>query len=193
MKYQVLALVVCFLFAFATLAMVDAAGAPSWAFVPVYLLIVAAQQVYCQILVPRSARARLLKAVDPAAGPPLGAAPADSPLIRHLDELGEVQDWDAMKALLSDDFELVMGKRRFGQKVYIRVLKMTRRQLPGEHTTDEVVVHPDEPDVLWVRSTSSGKPRFGPGFVATSWSRFSLTPDGSRVREIADAGVVHVT
>jgi hypothetical protein len=64
--------------------------------------------------------------------------------------------------------------------------------LPGERKTDEVVVHPDEPDVIWVRATSSCKPRLGPGFVSTTWTRVSLTSDGSRVREIAGAGVLSV-
>ena len=56
-----------------------------------------------------------------------------------------------LRALLSEDFELVVGKRRFGRKIYIRLLQMTRRQLPGESRTDEILVHPGEPrDMLFV-------------------------------------------
>jgi hypothetical protein len=154
--------------------------------------LVAAQQVYCQIVVPRGARARLLRKVDPSVGPPPGGSPASVPLVDRLDALSDAEDWDGLCGLLSDDFALVIGKRRFGQGLYIRLLKTSRRQLPGRSTTDEVVIHPDEPDVIWVRSTSSGKPRFGPSFVSTGWTRVRVTPDGTRVREIVNAGVLHV-
>jgi hypothetical protein len=168
------------------------ADAPPGALILVVLAVLAAQQIYCQILVPRGARARLLKAVDPTVGPPPGATPTDSPLLGRLDALSDAKDWDGLRALLSDDFAIVVGKRRFGQRIYIRLIKATDRQLPGERKTDEVVVHPTEPDVIWVRSTNSGKPRFGPGFVSTTWTRVRLTSDGSRVREIAMAGVLRV-
>jgi hypothetical protein len=169
-----------------------AAGAPPWALPLVVLAIVAAQQIYCKILVPRGARKRLLKEVDPTVGPPPGAAPADHPLVGQLDALSEANDWESMRSLLSDDFAMVVGKRRFGPSISIRLLKAAERQLPGERKTDEVVVHPDEPDVVWILSTTSGKPRFGPGFVSTSWTRLALTSDGSRIREISSAGVLDV-
>jgi hypothetical protein len=192
MKFQVIVYACVFILSALIGVGLAAADAPPWAMFLTILAIVAAQQIYCKILVPRGARARLLKAVDPTVGPPPGATPADSRLVAHLDALSDAKDWDALRALLSEDFALVLGKRRFGRSVYIRLLKATDRQLPGERETDEVVVHPDEPDVLWVRSTSAGKPRFGPGFVSTTWTRIKLTPDGSRVREIANAGVLSV-
>ena len=169
-----------------------AADAPGWVLLLVVLAIIAAQQLYCGILVPRGARARLLKAVDPEAGPPPGATPADSSLVDRLDALGDAKDWDGLRALLSDDFAVVLGKRRFDRRIYIRLLKATERQLPGERKTEEVVVHPDEPDVIWVRSTSSRQPRFGPRFVSTAWTRIRVTADGNRVREITSAGVLSV-
>jgi hypothetical protein len=192
MRYQVIAFG-CWIVLFGLIgAVLAAAGAPPWALLLVALAILAALQLYCGILVPRGARARLLKAVDPTVGPPPGATPADSPLLGRLDALSEAQDWDGLRALLSDDFAIVVGKRRFGQSIYIRLLKATVRQLPGERKTDEVVVDPSEPDVMWVRSTSAGKPRFGPGYVSTTWTRVRLTPDGSRVREIGRVGVLSV-
>ena len=171
---------------------VAATDSPPWVLIAVAWPLVAAQQIYCQIFVPRGARARLLKAVDPTVGPPPGAAPAAPPIIGRLEALSDAKDWRGLRALLSDDFAIVYGKRRFSRRIYIRVLKANDRQLPGERKTDEVVVHPDAPDVVWVRSTTAGKPRFGPGFVSTSWTRVRLTSDGSRVREIADAGVLSV-
>jgi hypothetical protein len=192
MKYQVIACVCWFLVLGLIGFGLGATGAPPWAGIPVVLTIVAAQQIYCRILVPRGARARLLKVVDPTVGPPSGAAPADSPLVGRLDMLSGDQDWDGLRALLSDDFAVVVRGRRFGPRTYIRLLKATDRQLPGDRKTDEVVVHPNEPDVIWVRSTFSGTPRFGPGFVSTGWTRVRVTPDASRIREIALAGVLHV-
>lgn len=143
---------------------------------------------------PRPARSPCapLKQVDPNAGPPAGATPIDAPTVAQLDALSAANDWDGLRTLLSDDFAFVFGKRRFDWRIYIRVPKTTDKQLPGESKTDEVVVHRDEPDVVWVRATSSGTPRFGPGFVAITWTRIRLTADGSRIREIAGAGVQHV-
>jgi hypothetical protein len=192
MKYQVL-VCACWLVLIALVIVgLDVVGAPWWTPSVAPLAILAVQQVYCQVLVPRGARARLLKAVDPTVGPPLGAAPVDSPLVGRLDTLSEAKDWDGLRGLLSEDFAVVVGKRRFGQGMYIRLLKTIARQLPGESTTDEMVVHPDDPDVVWVRATASSQPRFGPGFVSTTGTGFTLTADGSRVREIAGAGVLHV-
>ena len=92
----------------------------------------------------------------------------------------------------ADDFEVVAGRFRYGASTYIRTLKASDRQQPGKHTTDEVVVHPSEPDVIWVRLTSSRKPRFGPAYVSTSWTRVTVTQDGSRVRGLSSGGVLHV-
>jgi hypothetical protein len=189
-NYQVIASVCwCVLFGLIG-AGFAAADAPPWSIALAVVAIIAAQQLYCQILMPRGARARLLKAVDPTVGPPPGARPADSTLVSRLDALSDARDWDGLRALLSDDFAIVVGKRRFGQRVYIRRLKTTDRLVPGERKTDEIVVHPNEPDVLWIRSTSSGQPRFGPRFITTTWTRVRLTSDGSRVREIATVGVL---
>lgn len=168
------------------------AGAPAWSLLVVAAALVGAVQVYCSLIVPRGTRARLVKAVDPTAGPPPGAMPVEAPLLGRLDTLVEAKDWRGLRPLLSDDFAVVVGKRRYDRRVYVNLLKSSVRRVPGEHTTEQVVAHPDEPDVLWVRVKASGKPRFGPGFVSTTWMRFTLTPDGSRLREVADAGVLHV-
>jgi hypothetical protein len=174
------------------LAGLVALDAPLWARVLALVAMLAAPDIYCRLVVPAGARKRLLKAVDPAAGPPLGATPVDSPLIDHLDMLSKVKDYDALSSLLSDDFEVVAGRLRYGAPTYIRWLKAGDRRLPGTRKTDEIVVHPSEPNVIWVRSTQSRKPRFGPAHVSTSWTRVTVTEDGSRVREITSAGVQHV-
>lgn len=192
MKSQLIAVAFWVFVGAVATVLLDALEAPFWSWILVLVALCTVQRVYCEFLVPRGTRARLLKQVDPAAGPPAGATPADSPTLRHFTELATVQDWDALRTLLSRDFEFVVGRYRFGRKLYIRILKASSRQLPGRTRTDEVVVHPDEPDVLWVRATTSGKPRFGPGFVETSWMRVRLTPDRAQLREIADAGVLQV-
>ncbi|MBE2320343.1 hypothetical protein DVA67_030545 [Solirubrobacter sp. CPCC 204708] len=192
MKLQLIVIVCSVALTLLVFGVMDALGAPLWAPILVVAGILVAQQVYCQVLAPAGARKRLLKAVDPRVGPPEGAAPADAPVIDRMDELSEAKDWHALRTLLSDDFAAVYGRHRLGAKVYIRVLRAADRQLRAESRTDAVLAHPDEPDVMWVRSTASGAPRFGPGFVSTVWTRITLTPDGSRVREVADAGVLHV-
>jgi hypothetical protein len=174
------------------LAGLVAVDAPSWIRVLVLVAAFATPDIYCRTFVPRGARKRLLKAVDPTAGPPPGATPADSPLIDHLGMLSDAKDYDALRSLLSDDFEVIAGRFRYRAKAYIRTLKAVDRQQPGERRTDKVVVHPSEPDVIWVRSTNSRRPRFGPAYVSTSWTRVTVTEDGSRVRELTSAGVQHV-
>jgi hypothetical protein len=153
---------------------------------------IAVPSAYCSLLAPRGARARLLRAVDPAVGPPPGAQPVDSPLIRHLDRLSADKDYDALRSMLSDDFAMIVGRLELGASSYIRSLRSHDRRQPGQRTTEEVVVHPDEPDLLWVRSTHCRKPRFGPAYVSTIWTRVRVTSDGSRVREILPAGVLQV-
>jgi hypothetical protein len=192
MKSEVIAFFCTLLVVAAVAVGLGIADAQPWVTALVFGGLFAVRQIYCKILVPRGARRRLLKAVDPTAGPPPGAARVDSPLIDQLDRLGEAKDWDAMRALLSDDFALIRGRIAYGKGVYIRVLKAVDRQFTGTSTTDEVVVHPDEPDVMWVRSTSNSKPRFGPGFVSTTWTRITVTPDRTRVCTIEFAGVLNV-
>jgi hypothetical protein len=175
-----------------TLAVLVAVDSPSWLRLLVLFVALAAPDIYCRVFAPRGERKRLLKAVDPEAGPPPGAKPADSSLIDHFERLSAARDYDALRALLSADFEVVVGRLRYGARMYIRTLKAGARRRNGESRTDEVVVHPNEPDVVWVRWTESRKPRFGPAYVSTSWTRVTVTEDGSRVREITSGGVLHV-
>ena len=167
-------------------------GASPWAHVLWAAAAIAVPSAYCSLLAPRRARARLLKAVDPTVGPPPGAQPVDSPLIRHLDMLSADKDYDALRSMLSDDFAMIVGRLEFGATSYIRSLRTIDRRQPGRRTTEEVVVHPDEPDLLWVRSTHCRKPRFGSAYVSTTWTRVRVTADETRVREILPAGVLQV-
>jgi hypothetical protein len=166
--------------------------ASPWANVLWAAAAIAVPSAYCSLLAPRRARARLLKAVDPTVGPPPGAQPVDSPLIRHLDMLSADKHYDALRSMLSDDFAMVVGRVEFGATSYIRSLRTNDRRQPGQRTTEQVVVHPDEPDLLWVRSTHCRKPRFGPAYVSTTWTRVRVTADQRRVREILPAGVLQV-
>ena len=189
-------LIVCFgwVVFYAVVAVVlDAVGAPSWAKLAAGLTAIVGLYVYGRLFAPRRARERLLDQVDPTAGPPPGAMPADVPLIDHLGMLSDAKDYDALRSLLSDDFAIVVGRLHYEASDYIRSLKASDRELPGTRTTDAVVVHPDEPDIVWVRSTASRKPRFGLGYVSTTWTRVSVTPDRTQVLSIAHAGVTKVT
>ncbi|RKQ88224.1 hypothetical protein C8N24_6266 [Solirubrobacter pauli] len=170
----------------------DAVDAPWWASVVPALVAVAGSMAYYRLLRPRRAREHLLKQVDPSAGPPPGATAVHVPLIEHLSALSNAKDYDALRSLLSDEFAIVAGRFILEAEDYIRSLKATDRYEPGTHTTDEVVVHPDEPDVVWVRLTASRKPRLGPAYVSTSWTRVTVSPDRRRVLSIAHAGVTQV-
>jgi hypothetical protein len=138
MKHLLLASACSIVVGVLVLAGLVALDAPLWTRVLALVAMLAAPDLYCRLVVPRGARKRLLKAVDPTAGPPLGATPADSPLIDHLDMLSEVKDYDALRSLLSDDFEVVAGRLRYGAPTYIRSLKAGDRQLPGKRKTDEI-------------------------------------------------------
>ena len=188
MKRQVLAIVCLFCFYAVFLTALSGVDAPVWTQVLATLAPGAMCWAYCAFVAPRRARARLLKAADPSAGPPPGAVPVDSPLINHLDMLLDSKDYDAFRAYLSRDFGYIVGRIQFGAGSYIRSLKSG----DGERRTEAVLVHPDEPDVMWVRSTHTREPHSGAPYVFTTWTRITLTPDGSRVREIEGAGVLQV-
>ena len=56
-------------------------------------------------------------------------------------------------------------------------------------------MEPTAPEVLWIRSLQTGKPRRGPALEALEalvWTRWTLAKDREQVREIAYAGVVRV-
>jgi hypothetical protein len=176
----------------ALFVLLDAVNAPLGVRLATIAAAIAGPYVYGQLVAPRRAREHLLKQVDPTVGPPPGATPAEVPLIDHLDTLSAAQDYDALRSLLSDDFAIAAGRFTFEANDYIRSLKAHDRQQPGTTTTDEVLVHPDEPDTVWVRSTASRKPRFGPGYVMTTWTRVIVSPDRTRVLSIAHSGVTQV-
>ena len=45
--------------------------------------------------------------------------------------------------------------------------------------------------MIWFREQSRSKPRFGPGWTSTTWTRVTLTPDGAQVREV-DAALIDI-
>jgi hypothetical protein len=149
---------------------------------------------YLVASLPRRSHKALLAELDPQAGPPAGAKPAQSDLLDRMQQAARAQDWPALKTLLADDFAVVTANgRRHGPQAYVRTLKLMLRAYPDLHSqTEAVLADPAEPNVLWLRSKSTGHAKRGPALDATSWSRLTTTADGERARELANGGVVRL-
>jgi hypothetical protein len=143
---------------------------------------------------PARSRSQMLALVNPDAGPPPEAEPAQSELLNRFHAAGEAQDWHAVRQLLAAEFVFVdPAGRRHDANSYLRSQKLLRRVYPDlEGTTEAVVAVPQERGVLYFRSTVRGHPRSGPAFDGTAWSRLTTTADGDRVREITHVGVIRV-
>jgi hypothetical protein len=150
--------------------------------------------LYFYYAVPPKVRAGVLAVLDPDAGPPDGARPVESELVERMQQATEASDWRALTALLADDFETVETSGRRGDaRQYVHTLRMLRRLYPDfDRRVDAVLADPAEPDVLWLRTVTLGRPRRGPAIDTTHWGRLTLAPGGERVRELATVGVVRV-
>ena len=143
---------------------------------------------------PRLVLRQTVKLLEPASGPPAGARPVANELPHRIDEFLTARDWDGLRSRLADDFALVdPNGRRFNASLYVKTCKTMARAYPDlRQTTDEVLADPDEPHVLWSRATTVGRPRGGPALDTTAWTRMTISPDGERVREMANGGVIRV-
>ena len=150
--------------------------------------------LHLRYAVPPKVRADLLALLDPDAGPPDGARPVTSDVVERMQQATEAGDWDALKALLTDDFETIeVSGRRGSARSYVYTQKMLRRlYLDFDRRVDAVLADPEEPDVLWLRMVTLGRPRRGPVIDTTHWVRLTLEPGAQRVREAAATGVVRV-
>jgi hypothetical protein len=157
-------------------------------------LLAFAPRLWIRYGAPRPIRAQMLKALDPVSGPPAGAEPGTSELPRRIDNALNAREWRALRSLLAGDFALIDLKgRRFDASMHVKTCRGLAHAYPDvRQTTEEVLTDPVEADVLWVRGTLVGHPRFGPALDVTSWTRMTLTPDGERVRELANGGVIRV-
>jgi hypothetical protein len=166
-----------------------------WLGLAVFVVGYAAVLVYCKVYVTRRyahlVHRQLQKSVDPTAAAPTGAPTAENELIRRLHA---ARSWDATVPLLADDFQMVdVRGRRLKRQVFKYSRQMMRRTYPELETeVQELLADPREPGVFHSRERTVGKARRGPDLDMTAWSRYALTPDGTRVREIACTAVVSV-
>lgn len=128
--------------------------------------------------------------VDPAASPPDGTVPVDSPLVERL---YASRDWSAIRPLLTDDFALV-GPH--GTRAGLDAFRRTNEQMASAyedlHATVELIVADlEHPSVLYVRDHSRGRARKkGPDLDVTAWTRVVVASDGTHIRELGPSTVV---
>ena len=102
---------------------------PLWVLVPAIVVPIALQQLYCRVIVGARMRGKLLKLVDPVAGPPEGSYPVESEIPRRLDEANDPQ---ALAALLADDFGMTDARgRRIDRQTYIKLDDVHEEARPG--------------------------------------------------------------
>jgi hypothetical protein len=123
--------------------------------------------------------------------PPAHAVEVECELVRTL---YATRDWEATRALLTDDFALIgPGGTRAG----IEELRRTNELMAGAyedlHAEIELIVaDPDQPLMLWVRDHSRGRAKdTGEHLDVRAWSRVVLAPDGARVRELGPSSVIN--
>jgi hypothetical protein len=167
-------------------------GATGLVVVGVLLIALAtAQQVYCRVVVPVLLRNAARKRLDPSAGPPPGAEPAESEVVRRM---GTARGWEAIEPMLSDDFAFIDGRgRRVGRGRYRRAIVAYNNIYPEwDSEVEAIVADPVAPDVFYLRTAMRSRPRLGPLLHTTTWTRYVLTPEHTKVREIEAAGVLSV-
>lgn len=146
--------------------------------------------VYMHYLLPLRLRALMRRLTDPAAGPPKGAEPVEDGFPQRLIDTVR-SDAGALERYLADDFAMVDHKgRRYDARRYLDSQHALLVAFPDlTERVDELCADFDLPDVLWMRTTQTGRSRSGIVYDATVWSRLTLTRDRRRIREIAFGGV----
>jgi hypothetical protein len=122
--------------------------------------------------------------------PPAGAVPFECELVRRL---YTTREWEATRALLTDDFALIGPN---GARAGLEELKRTNELMAGAYEDlqaeiELIVADPDQPWVLYVRDHSRGRAKDGsPDLDVRAWSRVKLAPGGAQVREIGPSSVI---
>jgi hypothetical protein len=147
--------------------------------------------LYTYYWLPLRLRGLMRRLVDPDAGPPPSFQPVDDRFPLRLIEAVQSGS-DALADWLADDFTMIDHRgRRHDARRYLHSQRVFATVFPDlEEHVDELRADFDVPDVLWMRSTQTGRSRRGTVLDATIWSRLTLTRDRSRIRELAFAGVV---
>jgi hypothetical protein len=181
------AIVIGLLLGFGTAAL----DLPFWVPYVTIAAFLAAQQYYCRYLVAWRLRTKLHRSVDANAGPPPAAEPSESPLIVRFNA---AKEWKDIAPLLADGFAMIDPKgRRHDKRMYRNSQRAWKRIYPRQGGAIEAILSdPAEPHVVYVRAHFLGHPRRGPLLDMTGWTRYVLTPELERVREIAFAGIVRV-
>jgi hypothetical protein len=163
---------------------------------PLALLAIAlpfvAGHVYRHYLWPRRTRRLVRGRLDPSAGPPAGSEPVVSEWPRLIHDLSRSRRWDALDALLAEDFtRLYLTGARHDRARYLASLRVRIDDFhEREHT---MLALPAEPEILWVRSNLLVTPRYGRPWDFTQWTRYTFALGNGRLRELANVAVVEVS
>jgi hypothetical protein len=168
---------------------------PLWVLLGIIAVGALAWPPFCvRYVAPRRARRIFAKHEDPEWRPPESAVPTTSPLLERMGELQAAGDRRGLLAILADDFAMVdFSGRRHSRTRYLRAIKASGRMYRDSKSDDEILLaDPALPEVFYLRSTQTGRPKSGPPLNVTFWMRFTLAPGGERVREISTVAVSRV-
>jgi hypothetical protein len=136
------------------------------------LLVMLFTQWLLRRTMPQRAREYALRHLDPDAGPPAGAEPADVPIARRWLTAIAARDFSAAARLLTVDFRLL---RPTGRPVGPRTLLRSQRLLgDGSATLGRSYADPAAADTFWLELH---RPEL------TWWETWTLTPGHDRIRE----------
>lgn len=190
-----LAVLIGFALAVVVIVVTELLDTPSYSGLVFFAVFGAAWLLYCKVYVrlryAHLVRKQLMKSVDPAAGAPAGAQPADNEVVRRM---ATASGWESILPLLADDFRAVDARgRRHKREIFRRLTEMTNAAyVRVDNTLEELLADPHEPGVFHARERSTGDARRGPALDCTQWTRYVLTPCGTQVREMSCTAVVSV-
>lgn len=145
---------------------------------------------------PAQTRERLECLVDPSAGPPAGATPADvPPVARAIADAVNARDSRALAAALDPKFRCVNehAERSVGRRKYVQYTRHWRRLFPSTtFTIDAAATDDPRSEAVWVRLNRAVTPRRGKPFEVTWWERWTLDSAHARVLESRPTGYVRV-
>jgi hypothetical protein len=126
---------------------------------------------------------------DPAAVPPAAAVPVESALVQRL---FATRAWHETRTLLADDFVMVLpdGRRVGEQALELSTAALEDRYENPHATVEGVFADLERPSVLYVHSAARLRPWRGEAFDTDTWTRLTVAPCGTRIRELGPTSVV---
>ena len=152
--------------------------------------VIVAQRYIQKRLLPRLYVEQVRKMIGRGQVPPPESEPVDPPIVAAWSRAIDEGDWDAVSAMLDDDFtvEYPSLDKSFGRDRYLRTMRTQRKRFPPlRYTVDEVRQAPGE---LWVRSTMNAPQRRGEAITTEWWEVWRVDEAAGRLLGIRQERVL---